>query len=334
MDPSEEFAHLNLRLTFGASANPAEFSVVSEIGTDLCNDLADFPNWTPDICQSPLQCGVGPPRFMDIDDPPAPAQELAVSVPTRPHGFHDSYLDDMIQLFVATPENLLRCPSIVPLIVHLMTRPLAPDEPLPRKPMLESDKLEAEGSPAECQRVLGWIIDTRRLLLQLPTDKKIAWTKEVNQLLKTRRTRTFQALRSLIGKLVHSTKGIPLANFWIARIREYQTFIERSFKQKQQQKLQQSSQPVDNQDDNQTTPPTPTARPRPSNRDIPPPYYRYTIPESIVIDLAMWPYLLAHANEGISLNRLVCRVPTHLFHADACPEGLGGYLVRSGRAWR
>ena len=318
IDPSNSFAHLNLRLTFGASANPAEFSIVSEIGTDFCNDLADFDEWQPDLCQSPLQEGIGGPKYLPEEVPLVAACELAVSVPPRPHGFHDSYLDDMIQVFLATNPHLGRCPSIVPLVVHLMTRPVAKDEPITRKDMLEADKLEAEGAPAEEQRVLGWIVDTRRLLLRLPKDKLIGWTREVQHLLKTRRT-TFHNLRSLIGKLLHATKGIPHASFWLSRLREYQTFIERAFRQKQKAKPPETNKNP--------------KRPRP-NRDVPPAFYRYSIPDSIAKDLEMWPSLLQHAHNGISLNRLVCRVPTHLFHADSCPEGMGGYSVRSGRAWR
>ena len=318
IDPSNSFAHLNLRLTFGASANPAEFSIVSEIGTDFCNDLADFDEWQPDLCQSPLQEGIGGPKYLPEEVPLVAACELAVSVPPRPHGFHDSYLDDMIQVFLATNPHLGRCPSIVPLVVHLMTRPVAKDEPITRKDMLEADKLEAEGAPAEEQRVLGWIVDTRRLLLRLPKDKLIGWTREVQHLLKTRRT-TFHNLRSLIGKLLHATKGIPHASFWLSRLREYQTFIERAFRQKQKAKPPETNKNP--------------KRPRP-NRDVPPAFYRYSIPDSIAKDLEMWPSLLQHAHNGISFNRLVCRVPTHLFHADSCPEGMGGYSVRSGRAWR
>ena len=169
LDPSNKFAHLNLRLTFGASANPAEFSVVSEVSTDLCNDIADFDDWNPSCCVSPLQDGIGPPDYLADDIPLAPARELAVTIPPRPHGYHDCYLDDMIQLFLATPANITRCPSIVPLVIHLVTRPLADDEPIPRKAMLEADKLQAEGAPVEEQRVLGWIVDTRRLIISLPS---------------------------------------------------------------------------------------------------------------------------------------------------------------------
>ena len=314
IDPSMDFLHLNLRLTFGASANPAEFSVVSKIGTDLCNDLADFDDWHPDIVQSPLQEGIGPPKCAPDDTPLAQACELAVAIPPRPQGFHDSYLDDMIQVFLATAKNLEKCPSIVPLVVHLMTRPVADDEPISRKDMLEADKLQAEGAPAEIQRVLGWIVDSRTMTLSLPNDKRIGWTREIDTMLQTRRT-TFQELRSLIGKLLHATKGIPHSSFWLARICEYQLFIERTFRQK---KAETDKNPK---------------RPR-SNRDVPPAFYRYHVPDSIVPDLEMWKLLLDHAHNGISFNRLVCHVPTQLLHADSCPEGMGGYSVGSGRAWR
>ena len=140
-------------------------------------------------------------------------------------------------------------------------------------------------------------------------------------LLKTHQT-TFDGFCSLIGKLQHAVKGIPVAGFWLARMREYQTFLERSFQQKQANKRK-----IDEVDED-------TPHGRRSHRDTPPPFYRYTVPESIIPDLEMWVHLLAHAHDGISLNRLVCGVPTHLFHTDSCPEGMGGYSVRSGRAWR
>ena len=41
-----------------------------------------------------------------------------------------------------------------------------------------------------------------------------------------------------------------------------------------------------------------------------------------------------HAAEGISINRLVCRWPTRIVKVDACPQGMGGYCLQSGIAWR
>ncbi len=40
------------------------------------------------------------------------------------------------------------------------------------------------------------------------------------------------------------------------------------------------------------------------------------------------------AAEGISINRLVFRWPTRIVSVDACPQGMGGYGLQSGVAWR
>ena len=39
------------------------------------------------------------------------------------------------------------------------------------------------------------------------------------------------------------------------------------------------------------------------------------------------------ANNGISLNSIAFRIPTHIYRSDSCPSGLGGYSGR-GWAWR
>ena len=51
-------------------------------------------------------------------------------------------------------------------------------------------------------------------------------------------------------------------------------------------------------------------------------------------DLAWWEQFLADAARGISINRLVCRRSTGVVRVDACPQGLGGYGLQSGVAWR
>ena len=48
-------------------------------------------------------------------------------------------------------------------------------------------------------------------------------------------------------------------------------------------------------------------------------------------NLSLWQSFLWKAAQGISINRLVCRWPTRI---DACPQGIGGYWLKSGIAWR
>ena len=50
-------------------------------------------------------------------------------------------------------------------------------------------------------------------------------------------------------------------------------------------------------------------------------------------DLEMFLGFLKFANNGISLNSIAFRRPTHIYRSDSCPAGLGGYSNR-GWAWR
>jgi hypothetical protein len=50
-------------------------------------------------------------------------------------------------------------------------------------------------------------------------------------------------------------------------------------------------------------------------------------------DLELWRKFLRKAADGISI-KLVCRWPTRIVRVDACPQGMGGYCLESGIAWR
>jgi hypothetical protein len=51
-------------------------------------------------------------------------------------------------------------------------------------------------------------------------------------------------------------------------------------------------------------------------------------------DLGLWEQFLDDALRGVSINRLVARWPTRIVRVDACPQGIGGYGLQSGVAWR
>lgn len=56
--------------------------------------------------------------------------------------------------------------------------------------------------------------------------------------------------------------------------------------------------------------------------------------DSQVDDIVLWEKFLDDSWEGISLNRVVCRWPTRVVRVDACPQGMGGYCLQRGLAWR
>ena len=147
--------------------------------------------------------------------PYAAAMPCSVEVPVTATSKCDCFIDDIIQVFLDTPDNRAKQPHVVPLAVHVSCRPHADkEEPIKRRPLLSQEKVEAEGAPAELQIVLGWSLNTRVLLLSLPLDKFLAWTDDIRSTLKKSRT-SFEDLESLIGRLNHAAFVIPLSRHFI-----------------------------------------------------------------------------------------------------------------------
>jgi hypothetical protein len=109
------------------------------------------------------------------------AMPMAVEIPTTVTAPTDSFIDDLIRVFLDTPTNREREPHTVPLAIHVTSRPhmLGKAEPLKRKGLLSAPKLEAEGTPAEEQTILGWNLNTPLLMIILPQDKYEAWSTDV-----------------------------------------------------------------------------------------------------------------------------------------------------------
>jgi hypothetical protein len=52
------------------------------------------------------------------------------------------------------------------------------------------------------------------------------------------------------------------------------------------------------------------------------------------MDLHLMISFLDAAKDGLPMNNLTYRKPTHLYTSDASEFGLGGYNITSGDAWR
>jgi hypothetical protein len=79
-------------------------------------------------------------------------------------------------------------------------------------------KLLAEGSPAELQIVLCWLLNTLLLIVSLPKDKFIAWTSAIKAIVKDQRVKR-DALESVIGRLNYAAAIMPLARHFLGRLR-------------------------------------------------------------------------------------------------------------------
>jgi len=216
-----EVAYICWRMVFGGSPNPAGFSGFSEMLTDLANEIAmssyspeDY--WSPTVKASHLEV-----RETEMEDSDfAEAIMPAFEVPTSSTSFRDCFIDDIIDCHLDTEENRGRAGHIVQMAVHVMSRPHAGEdrEPVPRKPLLGPDKLEAEGRSSERQIVLGWEIRTRDLKVALPNDKHIAWREDLVKMIGAAKA-SRKELESMIGRLNHASFVIPLSRHFLNEIR-------------------------------------------------------------------------------------------------------------------
>ena len=285
------YAFVYFRMTFGGSPNPPTWCNFSEMVADLANEISMCQDWDPDLLRSPNQPVTPEPKRLEASIPHAPAREMAVIIPPTETGRVDVFIDDLIDAYPDTPENLARKPHVVPLAMHVTSRPHAgDDEPILRRDILSLPKLLAEGAPAEQQIVLGWLLDTRRLLVSLPDDKYSAWCLTIQRIIKEKGCLK-EDLDTLEGQLNHAAYVIPLARHFLTRLRA-----------------------AKNSRMNKKT--------------------WINISRLLLADLVLWLELLRRANIGISMNLIVTRRPNKLCWSDSCPFGLGGFLLRSGRAWR
>jgi hypothetical protein len=145
---------------------------------------------------------------------------MAVEVPTTITTRTGSFIGNLIWVFLDTPENRERKPHAVPLAIHATSRPhIGTAEPVRQRGLLLSaPKLKAKGTPEEVQIVLGWTLNTRLLLIILPTDKFEAWYTDIQTII-TNKTASYGELESTLGSLNHIAFLIPLARNFLDKLR-------------------------------------------------------------------------------------------------------------------
>lgn len=229
-EESEELAYVSLRLTFGGSTNPSEFSLISEMIADLSNILLQHKDWNPNQLHSEFISIVSPtPKLESTDVDFTAARELLLEWEMSDYGVTEAYIDDIFVVFpFASDDHLERGRNAPLLAIDTMGRPTHKDDPLPRDPIVAIKKLKAEGTPSEIMTVLGWQIDTRRLLIQLPGKKADTWDTELANLI-IDGDKGFEInlkrLETIQGRNVHIATTVPGAMHFHRRM---YTAIERA----------------------------------------------------------------------------------------------------------
>ncbi len=211
---------ITLCLTFGGAPCPFEWGVISETICILANELVQCDDWDPADLHASVQKDILPPQFLDDNIPFADGRELIVDIPVNPRGKADVYIDDTTGLTVDIPgsKNVERMAAAIPLAIEVAARPNDPNETIPHEKMVAEDKLKVEGGMLETKVILGWLFNFRSLTVSLPEHKYIAWSREINAMIQSKRT-TKKQLESTIGRLGHVGYIIPWVYHYLSRLR-------------------------------------------------------------------------------------------------------------------
>ena len=193
-----QYILLALRLPFGGSACPSEFCLISDIIADVTNDLFADMSWDPEVVSSTYLNQVPAPRGLPSDIPFAPARSTSVPNIEGAKCSADVFIDDVITVGVDVGINVLKLRAGPCTVMHAIAQPADYSTTIHRQDFIAADKNEAEGGPEETKIILGWLIDSRRLLIQLPNHKHTAWSSQLSSFT-TRKSANSKDLQSLLG---------------------------------------------------------------------------------------------------------------------------------------
>jgi len=142
-----------------------------------------------------------------------PARDLAVSIPPNNHGKVDIFIDDLIGFAPDLGEVPTRVMRVIPLAIRSLARPVSTQDSIPRKDIISLKKLKAEGGLEETKIVLGWLLNTRELLISLPDSKYHTWLHNIDAILSAGKS-SYQLLETLLGRLNHvACIFLPMRHF-------------------------------------------------------------------------------------------------------------------------
>lgn len=206
-----------LRMTFGGLPCPSMWGIISEKITDTCNTLLHCKSWDHLSLFDSLSDSIPQPIVLPSEIPFKAAKELSVIIPPNDLGKVDVYINDNISIIPNIGDNSLRAIRAIPLAIHSIARPVNQSDDLPRVDIILTKKLRAEGTFEEIKTILGWVVNTRKLLISLPTDKHKKWTADIEKNIESKRI-SHKQLESLIGRLNHVAGILPMFRHFLGRL--------------------------------------------------------------------------------------------------------------------
>jgi hypothetical protein len=112
-------------------------------------------------------------------------------------------------------------------VIHAIAHSAESETHLLRQDLISDNKNDTEGSPKETKVCLGWILDTRHLLVSLPFHKLKAWDSQLVQVL-SQNSVSDKDLCSVLGCLENVAMIVCMFGHFLNNIRSMQMKVERT----------------------------------------------------------------------------------------------------------
>ena len=210
-------AYISLRLTFGGFPNPSIWGDTSETTCDLAHSILNHPDWDPSTLFSPLISQVPPDDDLPDNIPFTQALPTIVQTNINPRGVIDFYIDNLITASPDLQGNKDRARVAVLLAIHIMGPPLPQTETIPRDELVSISKFLAESNLSKIKFFLSWKLDTRKLMISLPTNKYKAWKNDLIKIVETQQS-NYDELDTIVSKLTHISVVIQPIHHFLSRL--------------------------------------------------------------------------------------------------------------------
>ena len=212
---------VSLRLPFGGAPCPSDFCLVSDVITDTINDLLASTTWDPKTVCSKYKYNIPSQISLPASEPFAQARTLSVPLDNEPDSKADVFVDDIMSVTVNINDNLDRLVTAPCTVIHAIAHKAVGNTHIQRQDLISDEKNEAEGAPEEIKICLGWTLNTRKLLVSLPSHKYQAWNTQVEEII-TAKSVNYKTLESVLGRLENVAIIVKMFGHFLNNIRSLQ----------------------------------------------------------------------------------------------------------------
>ena len=130
-------------------------------------------------------------------------------------------LKTFITAAVDNVNNLERIEAAPCTVIHAISHNAKGKTHVLRQDIISDEKNDAEGAPEEKKICLGWLLNTRQLLVSLPTHKYNTWDDQIASIIKQKSVK-YKDLESILGRLENVAIILVMLGHFLNNIRSLQ----------------------------------------------------------------------------------------------------------------